>query len=158
MNLPPAFRALKADWIAIVTGTGFAVATLAISYLPLGRAHRWVPWLTFVVLWSLSWGWAFIRSWNRERAAVEEARSECGEIYAEILLDYLLERSIQGPVITFQQNSIADSLRLSERKIVQGLEVLQDRGFVKSERSGGWKFERNAVPAGHFGGFRRTKS
>jgi hypothetical protein len=157
VNISDACRSLKADWILVVTGTGFSVATLAISLLPLGRAHPWVPWLTFVILWSVSWGWAFVRSWNRERAIAEEFKGECAEIYAEVLLSHLLELSVHG-VISFQQHSVANSLRLSERKIMQGLEVLDEWGFVKRERAGGWTFESATLPAGHFGGFRRMKS
>jgi hypothetical protein len=70
MNIPFALKSLKADWIGIVTSTGLAVAILAVSYLPLGQAYPWVPWLVFVFMWSLSWGWAFVRSWNREHRKV----------------------------------------------------------------------------------------
>jgi hypothetical protein len=70
MNIPFALRSLKADWIRVVTSTGFSVATLAISYLPLGQAHPWIPWLAFVIMWSISLGWAFVSSWNREHRKV----------------------------------------------------------------------------------------
>ena len=86
MSIPPALRSLKADWIWVVTSTGFAVVTLAISYIPLARSTPWLPWLVFVLMWSFSWGWAFVRSWNREHAIVEAKTSECAAIYAEVLL------------------------------------------------------------------------
>ena len=70
MNIRHAFRSFKADWIVIVTGTGFSLAILILSYVPLGKAHQWIPWLIFVSLWSFSWGWAFVRSWNREHRKV----------------------------------------------------------------------------------------
>jgi hypothetical protein len=70
MNIRPALRSLKADWIQVVTSTGFSVAALVISYTPLGQSHPWIPWLTFVIMWSVSWAWAFVQSWNREHRKV----------------------------------------------------------------------------------------
>jgi hypothetical protein len=70
MNIAHAFKSLKADWIVIVTSTGFSLAILVVSYIPLGKDHPWIPWLTFVIMWSFSWGWAFVRSWNRENRKV----------------------------------------------------------------------------------------
>lgn len=70
MSIPPALKSLKADWIWVVTSSGFSVVALVISYLPLGQAHPWLPWLVFVIMWSASWAWAFVRSWNREHRKV----------------------------------------------------------------------------------------
>ncbi len=61
-----AFKSLYGDWVNVVTGSGAAIVVLVISYVPLGQSHPWIPWLTFVLIWSYTWGRAFVRSWNRE--------------------------------------------------------------------------------------------
>lgn len=66
MNIAHALRSLKQDWTVIVTSSGFAVVILVCSYVPLGKSHPWLPWLVFVCMWSFSWAWAFVRSFNRE--------------------------------------------------------------------------------------------
>jgi hypothetical protein len=46
-----------------------------ISYISLGQSHPWIPWLIFTIMWSLTWGWAFVRSWDREHAEVERLKN-----------------------------------------------------------------------------------
>lgn len=69
-----AFNSLAEDWIKVVTGSAAAVVILGISYLPLGTKHPWIPWSVFVFMWSLTWAWAFVRSWNREHDEVERLK------------------------------------------------------------------------------------
>ena len=75
MSILLALKSLKADWISVVTSTSLAVVILVLSYVPIGQTHPWVPWLLFVLIWSISWGWTFVRSWNREHSEVERLKS-----------------------------------------------------------------------------------
>lgn len=73
MNIPHArlaFKSLAGDWIKIVTGTVAAIVISLAEIAPIGKQHPWLPWVTFIVIWSWTWAWAFVNSWNREHRKV----------------------------------------------------------------------------------------
>jgi hypothetical protein len=65
-----AFKSLGEEWVGIVTGTIAALVISAAELLPWGKRWPWLPWLTFLVIWSWTWAWTFVRSWNREHQKV----------------------------------------------------------------------------------------
>ncbi len=62
------------DWMKVVTGTIAALFISVAEIVPLGRKWSWLPWVTFIVIWSWTWAWAFVRSWTREHEKVERYR------------------------------------------------------------------------------------
>lgn len=61
-----AFKSTGDDWIRVVTGSAASVVISVLEIVPIGKKWPWLPWVTFVIIWSWTWAWAFVKSWNRE--------------------------------------------------------------------------------------------
>jgi hypothetical protein len=132
-----ALRSVGREWIKVTTGTILAIAVSAVSYLPLGNSHPWIPFIAFVLIWSVAWIWAFVRSWTREHDRGEAYKQESDEIYADVILDYLKSTiKTRGCCST---TSLAKDLSLPEDAVRRGLIRLKQLGLVE-ETPLGWNF------------------
>ena len=89
------FKSIGDDWINVVTGSIAAVVISVIELIPFGERFRWLPWVTFIIIWSWTWAWAFVRSWTKEHAEVKRL--------SDLLLgEYITQvRGLQKPNIVW---------------------------------------------------------
>ena len=78
-----------------MTGSIAAVAISVIELIPFGERFRWLPWVTFIIIWSWTWAWAFVRSWTKEHAEVKR-------LSGLLLREYITQvRGLQKPNIVW---------------------------------------------------------
>lgn len=129
MRILLALKSLKADWIFVVTGTGFAVVAFAISYIPIAHAYPWIPWSVFIVLWSVSWGWAFVRSWNREHAEMERLRQLLLREYT-VQVAGLHKSNIVWNIA--HERDLLSKMNGDEKLIHEAIEIVKSRDHKRS--------------------------
>jgi hypothetical protein len=113
------------------------VALYLLGLVPAITQHvipRWIYWLAALVCVFI----AFYRSWSEEYDRAELCKRELEEIYADVVLDWLLTHHPK----TFPAAEVARLMKYDEYKVIRGLKMLEKEfKVVRDDGAAGWFFD-----------------
>lgn len=113
------------------------IALYILSLVPAVTQHtipRRIYWLAALICIVI----AFYQTWSEQYDRAEAYKREVDEIYADVVLDFLMQHHLK----TFPIEALANMMRYDVRKVLRGLRVLEEEfQVVRDEGAIGWTFD-----------------